>query len=252
MSRTRPFVLVLVSGLCLGAQSCGPKVDFLKQAPGFDYAALKGGRVVIGGVTSTVVPPDSAATLREPLTQTLETLLLEERPDLQLRPTKSLYSALGQDRYDTVLDDFEDSGEIRQAKLAALDSLIGRETRYIILARIEDEEVSYDQSSTTDSDTDAETRTWTTTLKIRIAFHIYDLQSARPVWSATFTGKDDEENTYKESDGDGNLLGSLVSGLVESLLGLRGDDDYPPPPGEDEILNGIFVKFASSLPRPGN
>lgn len=242
---------MLVSGLSLGALSCGPKVDFLKQAPDFDYATLKGGRVVVCGVTTTVVPPDSATTLREPLTQTLEALLLEERPDLKLRPTKSLYSALGQDRYDTVLDDFEDSGEIRQAKLAALDSLIGQETRYIIVARIEDEEVSYDQSSTTDSDTDAETRTWTTTLKIRVAFHVYDIQSARSVWSATFTGKDDKENTYKDTDvTEGNFLGNLVSGLVEGILGLRDADDYPPPPGEAKILNGIFVKFASSLPRP--
>lgn len=251
MSSTRPLVLLLVSALSAAAPGCGPKVDFLQQAPGFDFAALAGGRVAVCGVTTAVVPPDSAFSLREPLTEILETRLLEKRPDLKALPARNLYSALGQDRYDSVLDDFEDSGEISPSTLATLDTLMRDEARYIVLARVEHEKLDYDQSSSTDSETGTETRTWTTKLEIRVAFQVYDLQSAHSAWSAKLTGKDDNSSTYEDKDlSNGNFLGNLVSGLVEGILGLSGHDDYPAPPDGNKILSDIFAEFASRLPRP--
>jgi hypothetical protein len=235
----------------LAFQACGPKVNFLKQAPDFNYAALAGGQIVVCGVTTTAVSGDSAYSLREPFTQILEARLLKKRPDLHFLPTKSLYSLLGQDRYDSILDGFENAGQVSQTELASCDSLIGEGARYAVLSRIEREELNYDLSSTTDEKTDNETRTWTTKLEIRVAFQVYDLRSARSVWSASLSGKSAKKNTYEERDLlKGNVLANVVTEVVAGSLGIRGQDDYPPPPTEIEILSEIFDEFAVKLPRP--
>ena len=241
-----PKIPALAGGIVVVTvlSSCtGPKVDFLNQDQGFDHKALSHGGIAVGGGTTKLGTWDDRVALREALTKDFETILRKERKDLRVLGAGDVRSTLGSVAYEDLMDGFDRSGDLTPEELAEMDSLVGDQVRYAAFARVEDSSVSESENED-HSDPDKTTTTLTTTRTVRVAFHVYDLQSRRSVWNATLTGEKASAKTRVEDESAGFFEG-IVSGMVDSLLGL---DEHPNAPRTAAVLGGIFAKFARELP----
>ena len=230
--------------LIIAGSGCGPKVDFLNQDPGFDYPALSQGGIATVGGAIIMGSWDDRVAQREPITKGLESAFRKKRKDLRIVGAADVRSAVGADAYDDLMDGFDRSGNLGEEELATLDSLVGDQARYAAFARVEDSSVSESESSDT-SDADNPTTTHTATRTVHVGVQVFDLQSRRSVWTATLTGSKQNDTTQEEEE-SGGFFADLLSGVVESLLGL--DEDYPEAPTTASVLGGIFTKFAEELP----
>jgi hypothetical protein len=219
---------------------CGPKVDFLNREPDFGYPALKQGGIAALGAVTTQGSHEDRRSLREPLSQGLETALRGERRDLAVLGINQILWEIGDGFREDLLDAFDRGGRLEQEDLALLDSLVGDQARYVALARVEDQWISRDEAED-QSEPDETKTTVTVSLTIRVAFVVYDLQSGRSVWSATLTGSDKNSSTF--TDKDQGFWASLAS----AVLGLDDHDD-PSAPNAAGTLRKIFSKFAKELP----
>ena len=219
---------------------CGPKVDFLHREADFGYPALKQGGIAALGAVTTQGSPEDSRSLREPLSQGLETALRGERRDLMVLGVNQVLWEIGDGFREDLLDAFDRDGRLEQEDLALLDSLVGDQARYVALARVEDQWISRDEAEDESEPNETKT-TVTVSLTIRVAFVVYDLQAARSVWSATLTGSDKNSSTF--TDKEQGFWASLAS----AVLGLDEHDD-PSAPNAAGTLRKIFSKFAKELP----
>ena len=241
---------VAVATLALGiaVSGCGPHVTYDRgKAPEFDFRSLVQGGIAVLGATTTRGTWDERVEEREALTHSFEDALLRERKDLKVLRVSEIRTGMGEVPFEDLLDGWDRYAELSTEELAALDSLIGARCRYVALGRIEDAEVSNDE--TEDTSGERAKTTLRTTRTVRISFRVYDLQTARSAWNPTLTGSDDNEETIEEDEDEGGLLDALISGLVEGLLGLGGDPEYPEAPSTDRIAAKVFIRFVKELPR---
>ena len=241
---------VTVATLAVGivVSGCGPHVTYDRgDGPDFDFQSLSQGGIAVLGATTTRGTWDERVEEREALTHSFEDALLRERKDLEVLRVSEIRSRMGAIPYEDLLDGWDRYAELSTEELAALDSLVGERCRYVALGRIEDAEVSNDE--TEDTSGERAKTTLRTTRTVRISFRVYDLQAARSAWNPTLTGSDDNEETIEEDEDEGGILDQLISGLVEGLLGLGDDPEYPEAPSTDRIASKVFVRFVKELPR---
>ncbi|HET9940787.1 MAG TPA: hypothetical protein VFR25_06775 [Candidatus Eisenbacteria bacterium] len=241
MNAWRGVLRSAVVGLAfLFTGGCGPRVDFLHREPDFGYPTLKqGGIAALGGVT-TQGSPEGRRSLREPLSQGLETALRGERRDLTVLGVDQVLWEIGDGFREDLLDAFDRDGGLEQEDLALLDSLVGDQARYVALARVEDQWITRDEAEDESEPNETKT-TVTVSLTIRVAFVVYDLQAGRSVWSATLTGSDKNSSTFTDKEQ------GFWATLASAVLGLDDHDD-PSAPNAAGTLRKIFSKFAKELP----
>ncbi len=258
MKQLEKLMIVLV---CLiGLAACKAQVVGMQQHPSFTYESVMQNRFVIGGIISTVKPLDDMARIR--FSDLIGRRFAEEQPRMAIVRTGFLIKALGHEAYEQMLGEYRKTGIIDPLDVAQIRRDFP-DIRYMMLARIEKNDVSqnHDQTETdvADSADDAKEGEFeqvrvdvslTTRREMGATLVIYDLKQDVLAWSgyvsASETNSNDSSRTFNK---DKRWKEELVDVFVDALIGLNSGE-YPVAPSQDEVLADIFEGFAENMPEP--
>lgn len=144
-SRMSVAVGLAICACCIGASKPNLSVP---RDPSFTLASLEQGQVAVAGVTSKVGSELDRATVRNQLAGILAIELELGLPGLRVMPVDVARSRLGRARHARLLTDLEETGHVSAAAIAQLDSTIGVDARYVVVARIETEKVEREDGTT--------------------------------------------------------------------------------------------------------
>ena len=193
-------------GLVLSVCSCGGTKPNLRLVPdaSFTRASLGQGHIAVAGVTSKLGSEIDRATVRNQLAGILAGTLEFEITGLRVMSVDVARSRLGRVRHARLLADLEETGGVSAAAIAQLDSTIGADVRYAVVARIETEEVERHEGtgtptdySTGKPDTDSGDEVERSTKRIlSVSFLVYELSNGRAVWEELIRGSDEDTATH--------------------------------------------------------
>jgi len=122
-------------------------------------------------------------------------------------PVDVARSRLGRDRHARLLADLEETGHVSAAAIAQLDSAIGAEVRYVVVARVETEKVGREEGTTGARYTPAIPEAGveesyeegdpqrSTRRTLDVSFLVYELSNGQAVWDELIRGTDIETAT---------------------------------------------------------
>jgi len=193
-------VFALSPSPCSGAK---PNLRLVPD-PSFTRGSLGQGHLAVTGVTSRFGSEIDRATVPNQFAGILAGTLEFEIAGLRVMPVDVARSRLGRARHVRLLTDLEETGRVSAAAIAQLDSTIGADVRYAVVARIETEQVERREGTTTpidyttgEWDTDlGDSAARTTTRIVDVSFVVYELSSGRAVWDELIRGSDEETVTH--------------------------------------------------------
>lgn len=233
------------------SSSCATRVKGLYCDPGFTYPAVVSGRMVVGGVTSALNPLPPAT--RNLYGNILSREFLDEQENFRILPSSRLASLIGSENLNRLLDEYRVYGQLSDAWLQELRPAV-REARYLMLARIEKDDIQNERSDETVYDKDGKSVedrrkiTLKTERTVGASLGIYDLDRGIEVWRGTV-----EKSATRKTNYETNEWGDLASVVVDAVLDkdVRSSrTDYPTPVSLDDLLNRIFEGFAENMPEP--
>jgi hypothetical protein len=181
-------------GFVISAWSCSStKPDLqLAQDPSFTPTTLRQGQIVVAGVTLKAGNEVERASVRNPFAGLLASALEVELHGMRVMPVDVARSRLGRIRHARLLADLEETGRISTAAIAQLDSTIGAEVHYAVVARIDSDLVERDESTTTPNyaaeDYEEGDPQRSTTRTVNVSFLVYELSSGRVMWDEQIRG----------------------------------------------------------------
>ena len=220
----------------------------LSHDPVFTPAALAQGGLGIGGVTSSADhdPMDMSVQFGP----SLHKELVKKRRDLKVVSWYEIRRRVGDARLRACLDEFKDYATTGPETLADLRSTLQGSPRYLLLARLDqdvvtlrvDPKYTFGEKMTVTGNYLISERATT------MAFHVFDLQTARRVWSASISGKLETRRYEDEADEADGWEDVLIDVLIDVYLSDPDSDKFPPPPDSDRVLKEIFKTLARKLP----
>lgn len=204
-----PCRMRMAVAFALCAWSCGASKPILHapRDPSFTPASLGQGQVAVAGVTSKLGSEIDRATVRNQLAGILASELEFNLRGLRVMPVDVARSRLGRDRHARLLADLEETGHVSAAAIAQLDSAIGAEVRYVVVARVETEKVGREEGTTGARYTPAIPEAGveesyeegdpqrSTRRTLDVSFLVYELSNGQAVWDELIRGTDIETAT---------------------------------------------------------
>jgi len=238
--------LALALGLGLAACSSTPKA--LYTDPDFDTKNIEADGIFVAGVTAAEVAeeesPRDAITLGEGLRRRLQEQWQREIPG----PGKALLTG-GADEFRSVLADFEHSGQLNADAFTRLKSR-RKLGRYVILGRIDIDEIERTHEETRD---DQEDRVrfeieLITRHHVGLSVDIYDLDQQRVVWSSSFDRRlQVRGRRFTHEARPEDVRNAPIEELREIRERIR-EEGYPNAPARSEVLRRLFDDVAAALP----
>lgn len=224
-----------------------PLVSSFKFDESLTHEAIVAGKIGIGGVVSVVDSPDR--TVATTYGHLLRTALLNQRADFVVLPADQVRRGIGTDCHQMILEEYA------QADGSSLPSLkevqaIADECRYIVFARIIDDEVAETYREYTETDWEQGSPEegvrvkLITTRHITASIDVYDLVTANSVFHSTMDTSESVSKEYSKTQ-DKNIgetfLRIPVHAFVQTAL-------QPKPPSTERLLGKLFVAFAKNMP----
>jgi hypothetical protein len=240
---TRVAVIVLTSLCCAARSEAGGKAGTIT------YQKLVPGGIAIGGVTSRVNGPTFQPGSRESMARMFEGAILDARADIPLMGADRVRSAVGDDIYESMLDQFKWKGEVSASTLDSLRTALVDSVRYLVVAGIEKDWTSRDTAEL-DRDYDFSTYNPETfkvaTRTVEVGFRVYDLHDGKLAWKVRQLVTVEED--VKVPKPSTIFSPKTVAGQIEISL---SDDKVPDPrmPDLSQNLAQIFEKFTRALPK---
>ena len=244
-ARRLGVLAALLLGACQSTEVEGIRVD-----ESFTHAALKEGKLALGGVTSarTVLPDPDRSRLAEGLSRKI----VDERGEVEVVSAGAVRHRLGPEAYAGMLEEYRTDAALSPSRLEAL-RVLEDTARYLLLARIEADDVSHDDETKkgTGDDEGYRIRTVSTHRRAIVGLRVYDLRTGASVWNGAtraerLASSEIERERLREDDEE-----RFWVAVADAVL----DDDEPPPPPPfppapalDPLLFESFAKFARSLP----
>lgn len=243
--------VLLAALLCL-LPACKTPVTGLQQHASFTYEATTEHRFLIGGVVSSYKKLDAIKQIRfaDLLARTMQT----ELPHIRIVPSGAVLKAVGQQRFDALLDAYRLTGVITPRDVTELQMAFP-DGRYLILCNIEQDQIDQEQNETetevADSEEDRQQRNFElirvdlsliTSREMGASFLIYDLQDHQVMWSGfirkTISRSSDSSRTFRKTF-------RWHDGFLDDLTVER---NYPAAATQADLLEEIFNGFTENMP----
>jgi hypothetical protein len=244
----RFLVLVLLLGGCNSA-----KVLAIEHSPSFSPASLTKEGVVVGGITSSEPARLAREASPDEIASSLAVAMLENRPQMKVLAPSSVEYALGQEAYRSLLTYFEKTGELKSEQVSAILPKLHERVRFLVVARIESDEVSTSESQDSRYETDSKTgkadwvdygTKYTTSRTTAMRFALYDMETGSLEWRAHLKTSNDHTRTVG-TPGSVSLLEFVLEVLDE-----KGDQSasmYPAPVSIQEQTHRLRDEFLDTL-----
>jgi len=216
--------------------SCGTKHSIrdnvIYRDANFTYNHLMNNGIVIGGIASYKIILTNNE--RSQYSSLLSTVLIEQLKDVHIINTLQLMNKIGKENYFSIMKDF-----VVEQMLMNEDMQIIRESMteiaYIILAYIEDENISNESYTENTADDHGKYKTvYKTTRSLAVEFQIYDVLEEKLVWSNIIYNETVKTNSRTDDNFLGIVVGDVISGAVVTI-------------DREEVLEEIYEKFAEDL-----
>ena len=246
--------IFVLSGLVLSGCAAMPEIINLKQDESFTHDEIVAGMMGVGGVVSIVNDLDESESSK--YAGILKESFLSVRKEFVILPVEEVVQRIGNDHYQTILDDYQFTGKLNLDFLKKLESS-QTAFRYLLLVRIIENEVTETKEKVPRPEIPPQ---WDkkgnpivkeiaveliATRRIRVSLDIYDLKKGIPVWSGIINESKSKERTayFEEKDeGIGRTFALIpVRAFLEVTL-------QPSVPRTDELLHKIFKAFAQYIP----
>jgi hypothetical protein len=243
---------MVVFASLLALTSCSTNVQQFEASPTTSRAAFTNDGLAILGCTSTVDTLETIA-LSDKMCGALAGSLVGVDAKVRLTPWKVLKPAVGADEARVCLGHVLKRGALTPSDL---DSLTGNveKARYVVVHRIERDEVTLDQDNYYEDVNGKSTKTgktYQTKRSMTATFWVYEMKTRERVWMATVDGNKQEEVTRRDGVDDDGVLEDIASaiGTVDDVLGNYEQDGkpYPAPPSPEEVMLRIYKKFSGML-----
>ena len=198
----RPTLSMSVAVMfALSTSPCGAKPNLrVVPDPSFTRASLGQGHLAVVGVTSILGTKIERATVPNQFAGILAGTLEFGVRGLRVVPVDVARSRIGRGRHARLLADLEQTGRVSAAAIAQLDSTIGTDARYAVVARIEWEQVDHSEGTSTPIDYTTgspdtgpgENAARTTTRALEVSFLVYELSTGKAVWDELIRGSGEE------------------------------------------------------------
>jgi len=246
--------IFVLSGLVLSGCAAKPKIINLKQDESFTHDEIVNATMGVGGVVSIVNDLDESVSSK--YAGILKESFLSVRKEFVILPVEDVVQWIGNDNYQTILDDYQYTGKLNLDFLKKLESS-QTAFRYLLLVRIIENEVTETREKVPRPEIPPQ---WDkkgnpivkkiavesiATRRIRVSLDIYDLKKGIPVFSGIINESKSKERTayFEEKDeGIGRTFALIpVRAFLEVTL-------KPSVPRTEELLHKIFKAFAQYIP----
>jgi hypothetical protein len=258
-SRWRLVIGLLSATILTNLVHCGgAEVVHVEVDPTFDYSQAASAEIGIVGFAVTAVEEERGATLRRQLPPLLAQSIQRTRPDLKIISPDRIRQTVGDENQQAILDRYAVGGQLDDGSMAALFSSTRGLVRYMVLGRVEKDEIT--RFELVEEDSVSSGTRYKVRREMAIFMEVYDLEVGQSVFRELITNDltssryqpdvtTGDADSFKEACGNMivSCLGSIVVGVFQ---GKSEEDGYPAPPGIDETTRDMFEKFAESLPAP--
>ena len=246
--------MFVLSGLVLSGCAAMPEIINLKQDESFTHHEIVAGMMGVGGVVSIVNDLDESESSK--YAGILKESFLSIRKEFVILPVEDVLQWIGNDHYQTILDDYQYTGKLNLDFLKKLESS-QNSFRYLLLVRIIENEVTETREKVPRPEIppqfDLEGNPIVkeiavdliATRRIRVSLDIYDLKKGLPVWSGIINESKSKKRTayFEEKDEGIGRTFSLIP--VRAFLAVTLQ---PSAPRSDKLLHKIFKAFAQYIP----
>jgi hypothetical protein len=235
----------------LALASCSTSVKEFNSSPGTSHDALAHDGLVILGCTSTVDTTD-ALVISNHMCPELAGALTHANKSVNMTGWAQVKTALGANTRPCLVRVCK-SGALAPADLDSLAKALPK-PRYVLVHRIEHDEISLDQDDFYEDVNGKSTKTgkkYQTKRKMTASFWIYDVKTHERVWAATIDSNKQAEETVRGDVNDDNTVGSILDALGTAVDLTSNydwsDGPYPFPPTPDEVMARIYERFSDML-----
>ncbi len=233
---------------CLSVVSCATKIKGLQHDPSFNYGSIVDSNMVVVGVTSDLYPlkiNDITA-----FSRILQRSFLEQRKMYRIADAGVVIKSLGKKKYLAMLKEFNDFGVLDKKWLSRIKSKL-KDTKYAVIARIEEDVVKKKRSRKREYDKDdkkkvvGEKITSAVSRSMTVQLNIYDLETFDMVWGGAVSKVGSNSHVYNIND-----KADKVVAIIGQILD-REEKLYPYPaiPSQKKVLRRIFYGFGENLPK---
>lgn len=215
--------LLLLAVACVLCVACASSVGQMVGVGKFNSELLNEGGIVIGGVSAK-----SSLTLQQRVdyAELLQQVIQQSVPELAIVSPRAVYKSLGQNLYIQMLDSYK----FHETGSTAFMNLIHErfpDTRYVVYARIEGDEVEHQKEKFTDGRGYA----LETIRGFTVSLRVFDLHARQlQVWAA---GLQQVEKTERR------VFGKYSEYQLEDL--------YPEPPTTEKVMKKTYSGLVSGL-----
>ena len=246
--------IFVLSGLVLSGCATIPEVINLKKDESFTHDEIVAGMMGAGGVISVVSDLDESESSK--YATILRDSFLSIKEDFVILPVEEIVQRLGNDLYQTILNDYKESGELNSEFLKELE-FCQNAFRFLMLVRIIENEVTEKTEKCPRPEIPLQTDLkgnpivkkfavrLITTRHIRVSLDIYDLKKGISVWSGIINESISKERTAYFEDKDEDIVKSFALIPVRAFLKVTLQ---PSAPRTDKLLRKIFPAFAEYMP----
>jgi hypothetical protein len=240
-SARKAFPWLLLLGFLSGCAASDSELARLD--PGLNAADLRQGKVAVMGVVEFQEPDQ----VRPPLVAMLERTFRYERADVPLITADNVRQSLGEERYGRLLLGYEYQGSLDAVAIREVSDSLRGAARFILLARVEKDRTRSSTRRRSPADTGTVRSDFAmgiTGRDARVAIHLYDLNRATLVMTATYDGS--SENAKPMISPMRRVGASVV--LEPGRKDSPEEEEYPGAPELALALEEPFRTFARSLP----
>jgi hypothetical protein len=236
--------------------SCGKKVADIQSDPSFTATSLRAGGIATLGCTSIAASEVDEMKISGQFSDPLNRAFQKHYPNTRVVSWGSVRKIIGDDNMLRYLTSVRERRLLEPSHLDSLAAALGPNAQYLVIQRIEGDELEFDKDEIKETVDGQEVHTkdgLETIRRMTVYFGLYDLDQGELVWSATVQRKASKYRTVRagtDIDLDG-LLGLVVD--VAEALDEQTDPDrfgkFPKPASQIEVMTLVYGEFAENLPR---
>jgi len=228
------FDILKIGLMLLLISSCTNKMDNVISNKSFSAEKLQNEKVLFWGLSTGTLLQDKKEFLK--LSNIALASLINKRENIDISADTILLRSLGEEKY-TEIYQKHSFGETLSSEILLLISSAAEDYRYIVLSRIDKNEIT-DISNHSDK-----IISYTTKREMTIHTDIYDLQELELVWSGDNSNALSNTNSIQQH-GSENFFKELIHTSVEK----ESYTTFPPPPTIEKMVKQSFKQLAASLP----
>ena len=239
--------------------SCGASVKMVDRDPSFTAENFADGGLAILGCTTVVISDSDDLDLSDRYCSSLRQEIMGKQRGVQVQEWGTVRQTLGDEKTLECLKEFHDLGRLEPATLESLKAALAQNSRYVLVHRIESDQLSFSQEeekSKVAGEMGSVTTGYVLGVEriISMKFSIYDLKD----------GKRMTETRIESSKGKNHQISIAYAGNVGGVVGTVIDVDrdlkdifndetnpvskFPWPPSQEDIVDRIYSRFAIQLP----